>query len=375
MQTRRIGILVLGVWVAACSDGRSRTAVDAPVDQGTDVASPVDAGAEAEPEVAAEVATETPPATVHSCGGFSMPSNWTTAAGFRSAVVLEGAPLVQPVALAFAGGAFGDSDAFVVDQGAKTMFRLNAKTGAATPFVASDQWGATPALLTTLVWDRDNVFDGNLYVSDQGSDGDQDSVVFRVSAAGASSKFAMAPGAGMDDIYGLAFSPGPDYPTGLYVSGDTDGAIDGFGVIGAAGTVTKFATFAGVEGLAIDKSGRFGGGLFAAMPAGGGYPGDDTVSRVNPDGTKATPPLAMALPGVHALVFAPAGPFGGDAYVASWASGKILRITPAGVVSELATGLSLTNYDGNVLAFSPDGRILFVADRERARIVCIEPAP
>jgi DNA-binding beta-propeller fold protein YncE len=67
------------------------------------------------------------------------------------------------------------------------------------------------------------------------------------------------------------------------------------------------------------------------MPAGGGYSGDDTISKINADGTKAT------------LVFAPAGPFG--------------------------------DYDGNILAFSPDGPILFVADRNASRIVCIEPAP
>jgi hypothetical protein len=30
---------------------------------------------------------------------------------------------------------------------------------------------------------------------------------------------------------------------------------------------------------------------------------------------------------------------------------------------------------GNILAFSPDGRIPFVADRNASRIVCIEPAP
>jgi len=38
-----------------------------------------------------------------------------------------------------------------------------------------------------------------------------------------------------------------------------------------------------------------------------------------------------------------------------------------------ASGLSLTNYDGNILAFSPDGRVLYVADRPASRLVCIEP--
>ena len=107
------------------------------------------------------------------------------------------------------------------------------------------------------------------------------------------------------------------------------------------------------------------------MPASGGYSGDDTITKINADGTKATP-LAMTQPGIHAVAFAPNGPFGGDLYAASWSSNQLLRITPQGVVSELASGLSLTNYDGNILAFSPDGRILFVADRNQSRIVCIE---
>jgi hypothetical protein len=323
---------------------------------------------------AAGTAADAAPATVHSCGGFSVPSGWTTAGGFRSAVVAMGAPLSQPVALLFAGGGFGDSEAFVVDQGTSRLLKLNAKTGALSTLVAETAWAVPPKLLTTIVWDRSRAFDGNLYVGDQGGDGDADSVIYRVDPTGANKVFAMAPGAGLDDIYGMAFSPGGTYPPGLYVSGDTDGGGDGFGRLDASGMVTSFAKFSGVEGLAVDGLGRFGGGLYASMPNGGGYAGDDTVSKINPDGGKATPPLASGQPGIHALVFAPDGPFGGDAYAASWQTGKVLRIAPGGTVTEIATGLSLTNYDGNVLAFSPDGRILFVADRMQARIVCIEPA-
>jgi hypothetical protein len=125
----------------------------------------------------------------------------------------------------------------------------------------------------------------------------------------------------------------------------------------AAGTGTTLAAFAGVEGLAVDTSGRFGGGLFASMPAGGGYSGDDILTGIQPDGTKAAA-LVAGVPGIHAITFAPAGSFGGDAYVASWSSQKIMRIKPDGTVSDLATGLSLTNHDGDILASSPDGRVL-----------------
>jgi sugar lactone lactonase YvrE len=227
-------------------------------------------------------------------------------------------------------------------------------------------------LLTTILWDGAAVFDGKLYVGDQGGDGDADSTIYRVDASGAAQTFVTAPGPGLDDVYGMVFSPGGSYPAGLFVSGDTDGAGTGFGLFSATGTATTFAVFAGVEGLAFDTANRFGGGLWATMPAGGGYSGDDTLTRIEPNGTKAKA-LVSGVPGIHAIAFAPAGPFGGDAYVASWSSQKIMRIKPDGTISDLATGLSLTNYDGNILAFSPDGRVLFVADRSNHRIVCIEP--
>ncbi len=368
-----------------------------PADAESDAAAPADTApaADADPDLAPPAADAdpdtapptpdadpdtTPPtadaesadaAIVHSCGAFSAPSGWTTASGFRSAVVTTGAPLSQPVAISFAGGAFGQN-AYVVDQGAAAVIKVNTHTGAATSFVSGAAWPRTPALLTTSVWDAGGAFDGKLYIGDQGGDGDTDSVIFRVDAAGNATLFAQAPGPGMDDIYGMAFSPGGAYPAGLYVTGDTDGAGVGFGRFDSGGTGATFAMFGGIEGLAVDSLGLFGGGLFASMPAAGGYSGDDTITKINSDGSKATP-LVTTQPGIHAVVFAPSGPFGGDMYAASWSSGKILRITPAGAVSDLATGLSLTNYDGNVLAFSPDGRILFVADRNQSRIVCIEP--
>jgi hypothetical protein len=317
------------------------------------------------------------PSFVYSCGAFAVGAEWTTAAGYRSAVVAVGAPLAQPVAIVFGGARFGDGTAIVVDQGAGELFKIDTTRGAGnvTSFVGGAAWAHEPMLLTSIAWDADQVLDGNLYVGDQGSDGDGDSVIFRVDPAGATTVFVQAPGPGLDDVYGLALLPAGEYQAGLYVSGDTDGAGPGVGRFAAAGGQgVAFATFAGVEAFAVDRGGRFGGGLFAAMPAGGGYSGDDTISRINPDGTKATPPLVQGTPGVHALVFAPPGPFGGDAYAASWGSGKILRITPAGLVTELASGLLLTNYDGNILAFSPDGRVLLVADRQRSRIVCIEQA-
>jgi hypothetical protein len=311
-------------------------------------------------------------AAVYSCGAFPLGSEWQTAAGFRSAIVAKDGLLSAPVALTFAGGAFG-SGAYIADQGNNQVLRLDEKTGTISAFISGAKWPKAPALLTTILWDGEGVFDGKLYIGDQGSDGDGDSTIFRAGADGATQVFVAAPGPGLDDIYGMVFSPGGSYKVGLFVSGDTDGTGVGFGVYNAMAEGLPFATFSGVEGLAVDRAGRFGGGLFATLPAGGGYSGDDTLTRIGPDGTKGKA-LVSGIPGIHAIAFAGAGPFGGDAYVASWSSQKILRIKPDGSMSDLATGLSLTNYDGNILAFSPDGRILFVADRSNHRIVCIEPS-
>ena len=152
-------------------DAPRDTVADSPAADATiDGALPADTGPDVTP-------------IVHSCGAFSAPSMWTTATGFRSAVVATGTPLNQPVAISFAAGAYGEF-AYVVDQGARALFKVNTMTGAVTPFVATDAWPRAPGLLTTSVWDADNAFDGRLYIGDQGGDGDADSVIFRVDAAG-----------------------------------------------------------------------------------------------------------------------------------------------------------------------------------------------
>jgi hypothetical protein len=227
-------------------------------------------------------------------------------------------------------------------------------------------------LLTTSVWDAGGDFDGDLYVGDQGGDGDGDSRIYRVAPTGAATLFASAPGPGLDDIYGMAFSPGGDYPAGLYVTGDTDGGGVDWGVFDAGGSGAPFSEVAGGEGIAVDRSGSYGGGLFASLPAAGGFAGDDSISRI-PAGGAAAYPVAIAIPGVHAVTFAPAGAFAGTLAAASWQSGRLIAVSAGGAVTDLATGLSLTNYDGNILEFSPDGNVLFVADRLANRLVCIEP--
>lgn len=307
----------------------------------------------------------------YDCGAFSEEAGWEVRDGFRAVIVAdESDGLNQPVAATFAEGPFGGL-LYVVNQGDNVLRSVDVGTGAVEVVVATETWDTAPRLLTTVVWDEHDVFDGGLYVGDQGSNGDDNSRIYRVTAEGEATTFVEG-GYGLDDVYGLAFPPpGSEYPAGLYVTGDTDGARPDWGRIASDGTIVEFSEVTGAEGIAFDITGRYSGALWASRPNGGGYAGDDTVTPIDPMGI-AGPALASDLKGIHAVTFAPGGDFGEVMLAASWSTGQLLQIDPAGVVTELAAGLSLTNYDGNILAVSSDGNVLFVADRLAHQVVCIE---
>jgi len=69
---------------------------------------------------------------------------------------------------------------------------------------------------------------------------------------------------------------------------------------------------------------------------------------------------------------APPGLFAGELVAGSWETEELFRVSATGVVTTLVTGINFSNYDANVLAVSPDGRTLVVADRLKGRIVCVE---
>lgn len=401
-SSRSISIL-LAITLAACADSAAPVGVDAGsrVDGGDADAGGLDAGAaDSGAADSGEAADSGPPdsgladsgadttdagttdagaldggVTFHyDCGAFSADPGWTVRAGYRAVVVADAtAGLNQPVALTFAEGGFGGR-LFVVCQGDGTVREVDVATGAVTVAVGGTGWGTpSPAALTTITWDAEGIFDGNLYVGDQGGDGDADSRIYRIAPGGVASLFAMAPGAGMDDIYGLAFAPSAGvYASGLYVTGDTDGAGVDWGIVSATATIATFSEVAGTEGIAFDPTGLYGDALIASRPLGGGYAGDGTITPITTAGAAGTP-LATALGGVHAVTFSNGGSFGRSMYAASWSAGTLMQISPTGDITELASGLTLTNYDGNVLAVSSDGQVMFVADRSANRIVCIEP--
>ena len=307
----------------------------------------------------------------YDCGAFSENAGWEVQDGFRAVIVAdESDGLNQPVAATFAEGPFGGL-LYVVNQGDNVLRSVDVGTGEVRVVVATDTWDNAPRLLTTIVWDEHEVFDGGLYVGDQGSNADDNSRIYRVTADGEATTFVEG-GYGLDDVYGLAFPPpGSEYPAGLYVTGDTDGARPDWGRIASDGSIAPFSEVAGAEGIAFDITGRYGDALWASRPDGGGYAGDDSVTPIDPMGL-AGPALASDLTGIHAVTFSPGGDFGKIMVAASWSTGRLLQIDPGGAVTELAAGLSLTNYDANILAVSSDGNVLFVADRLAHQVVCIE---
>ena len=279
-------------------------AVDAPTPDASAAADPdTSPPADADPDTspAADAQPDGPPPIVHGCGAFSTPSQWTTATGFRSAVVATGTPLSQPVAISFAGGAFGEN-AYVVDQGAEVVFKVSTSTGAVTPFVAANAWPRTPGLLTTSVWDAGGAFDGNLYIGDQGGDGDADSAIYRVTAAGTPTLFAAAPGPGLDDIFGLAFSRGAPTPLASTSAATRTAPAS----VSAASTRPAPARPSRCSPASRAwPSTPWPASAAASSPRcpSGGYSGDDTITRINSDGSKATP-LVTTQPGIHAVAFA-----------------------------------------------------------------------
>lgn len=84
--------------------------------------------------------------------------------------------------------------------------------------------------------------------------------------------------------------------------------------------------------------------------------------------------LFVSLPGVcESIAFPPAGSLFGDYLYAFLSNGSIYRIAPGGQMHLFATGF-LNYYASNAIAFSPDGRNMFVAPDREATLYQITPS-
>ena len=183
----------------------------------------------------------------------------------------------------------------------------------------------------------------------------------KVTAAGAPSALGAAAAAARTGT--LAQGPAGAWGGLLYTS-----SVDANQVysISAAGTLTPFVgNIRGPEGLAFGPGGAWGTDLFvadaslAALAA--TIDGDAAIYRYTSAGTRST--LAQdgaLLAGAAALAFDTLGQFEGDLFVSDVLHERVLRVTPAGVVSVFASGFGNLFASGG-LAFGPDGA-LYVAD-------------
>jgi hypothetical protein len=238
-------------------------------------------------------------------------------------------------------------------------------------FVEADDFPAAPSTLNAIAWDAEGSLGGDLFVTTSLTGGDQDTTIYRIDVAGNVSVFAEPPGPGLDSVFGMAIAPIGSALEGLYVAGDTQGAYADWGVFDAAGNGSPFSEVAGIQGITFDPTGAYGDGPIAARPDGGGFDGDDSITPLGFDGL-AGAPIATGLPGVLAVTVAPPGLFAGEIVAGSWQTDDLFRVSPTGIVTTIATGLNFSSYDANVLAVSPDGRTLMVAESLRGRIVCVE---
>ncbi len=358
---------LLVIWILACKGQNKDDSTGAEADADTDADSDADTDADGDADTDADTDADSDTDPIdYGCDAFTdAPKGWKLATGLRAGIVADYKDgLGDPVGLTFGF----DGLLYVSDSQTGTVWVVDTSTGATSVFVDPESLPKAPRTLTAIVWDAEGLFDGNLYVAD--TYGDQNARIWRIDAKGVATLFAEAPGAGLDVIYAMALSPAGSTIEGLFVAGDTDGDYVDWGVIDAKGVSSPFSEVAGIEGIVFDPSGAYGPGPIAASPEGYGYSGDDTIIPLDYSGNPGTP--LVAIDGVHANVIAPPGPFAGEMLAASWATEEVVRVSTKGVVTNIASGLDFTTYDANVLAVSPDGNVLMVAERNEGRIVCIE---
>lgn len=136
----------------------------------------------------------------------------------------------------------------------------------------------------------------------------------------------------------------------------------------ASGALQTFASgVRGVEGLAFAPGGAWGTDLYAADAnltslgsSGAVSDGTGRIVRISAGGTVTPVAQNGLLAGACALAFDRSGRFGGDLFAADVLAERILRVTPAGAVTVFATGFK-NLASSCALAFGPDDA-LYVAD-------------
>jgi hypothetical protein len=296
----------------------------------------------------------------YGCGDFPR-SNSMAAGGYRSRVLATSAQLLDgPVSLAFARGAFGDR-LIAASANGSTVVSIDPRTGNLTPMVQSSAWPRPVRRLAGMAWDEGRVFDGNIYLADRGDDGVVDGAIFRIDPTGRATIFAESPESGLGDVRGLTFSPGAPYPAGLFVYGDGSFGAGPVQVWTSSRTHTVFSNTLRVKALAADQRSLYGGGLLAGI--------GQVYRIVRLDATGANTGDVTPF-GSLELLFSPGGAFGPWLYGSF--PGEVVQISRTSTPTSIAVVEEGDEYWGNYLAFAPDGNVMYIADRENDRILCLD---
>lgn len=204
------------------------------------------------------------------------------------------------------------------------------------PIHVPDGYVASNVFSSALVapWDLAFGPDGDLYVAEFTG-----SRVSKMASDGSVSTYVKIPEPFRGTVRSLVFSSSGD----LYVlvsSGGLEGEFDGILKISTDQTTSVLSGVGGIEQLAIGPSGD----IFAA--------GGSEIIRITPDGVLTTFASGLSLP--HDLEFGASG----DLFVLESGSGEISKITPDGTRTVFASGFPDFSVELRFFAFDVQGNIL-----------------
>lgn len=254
------------------------------------------------------------------------------------------------------GGAFG-MDVYYIDEAASpnNIMRVNPEGGPSTFFAS------VPSAITLAFG-----FGGDLFAA-EGAWGAVNGDLWRIASDGSVSFFASIP----TFVEGMAFSSGGPFGTNLYVSEFGPGTIKAVDSSGSTTILTGPGTIGTTPtGLEFGPGGAFGTDLYVIDRYGTIY----TVTSTGVSSLFAGIDFGPLIYRAETLAFGrPTTLFGENLFVAEEGTpGKILKISPTGVLTTFASGFPGFSTGGVTgLEFSKDGNTLFVTDDQTATVYAI----
>jgi glycosidase len=272
------------------------------------------------------------------------------ASGFHATEFASGSGIGVPMGIATGEGGAWSDNLYVGDALNNRVLRIT--TGGSVSVLASGSFLSKPEGLD---FDHAGAYGGDLVIADPNG-------LLRVTSAGVVSQIAS--GTNATNTGAVACLPAGPLGGFPYMVSNTSNRVERYEA--GTGYVPFASPVNGAEGVA-PALGMFGFGrrLLVADPDLAAYASsiDGTSSIFFADSTGALSTFVQnptLLNGVCAMVVDTQGQFGGDLLVANIATETVLRITPAGAISVLASGFG-NLFASDCLTIGPDGA-LYVVD-------------